>query len=73
MVFSEIYHGEIYDAALEISDWSLWEKPEGTWHEIKTVPFDASVLRTQSGSRVKMIDEMPVIELFTTPKGRAGH
>lgn len=69
VVFSEIYHGEIYDAALEIPDWSLSEKPEGTWHETETVPFDASVLRAQSGSRVKMIDEMPAIKLFTTPKG----
>lgn len=69
IVFSEIYHGEIYDASLEIPGWASEETPEGNWHETAVVPFDTSVIRAQSGARVQVIDEIPVKRLFTTPKG----
>lgn len=69
VVFSEIYDGEAYDASLEIPGWSSEEKPTGNWHPVVTVPWDDSVLRAQSGSRVKMIDRMSARRLFTTPKG----
>ena len=69
VVFSEIYDGETYDASLEIPGWSSGENPAGNWHPAVAVPWDASVLRAQSGSRVKMIDRMPARRVFTTPKG----
>lgn len=69
VVFSEIYHGEIYDASLEIPDWCIAERPNGSWRDIGLVAFDTSVLRPQSGAQVKCIDTMPAKDLFKTPKG----
>lgn len=68
IVFSEIYHGEIYDASLERPGWAYDEVPSGEWKEVAVVPFHASVIRPQSGSRVKMIDKMPAKRIFRTPK-----
>lgn len=69
IVFAEIYHGEIYDASLEIKDWCSAELPEGKWHKTEIVPFETSVLQAQSGCRIKEMDRIPAVDLFTTPKG----
>ena len=43
VIFSEIYHGEAYDAALELPHWAECETPENTpagrWHAVHTVPY----------------------------------
>lgn len=69
VVFSEIYDGEIYDAALEIPDWSRVECPQGDWRGVDIVSFDTNVIRAQSGCRVRMMDKMPVKKIIITPKG----
>ncbi|MDO4305328.1 MAG: family 78 glycoside hydrolase catalytic domain [Eubacteriales bacterium] len=69
VVFAEIYDGEIYDASLEIPGWAADEVPVGTWKDVQIVPFDVSVLRAQSGARVRVMDELPARRIFTTPKG----
>ena len=69
IVFSEIYDGEIYDQSLEIPGWAEAEDPSGRWQNTVVVPFDTRVIRAQSGSRVKVMDRLPVKRLFTTPKG----
>lgn len=69
IIFSEIYHGEIYDAALEIPGWASDEEPQGEWKAVQEVPFDVKVIRAQSGSRVRMMDKMPAKRIFTTPNG----
>lgn len=69
IVFSEIYDGEIYDASMEIPYWSEKESIQGDWRSVEVVAFDTTVIRPQSGSRVRMIDKMPAKRIFTTPKG----
>lgn len=69
ILFSEIYHGEIYDASLEREGWCTCITPEGVWNDTVQVPFDVSVMRAQSGARVKMIDKVEAKRIFDTPKG----
>lgn len=69
VTFAEIYHGEIYDASLEIPEWCLALKPAGPWRKTQILSYDSSVLQAQSGCRVKQMDSIPAVELFTTPKG----
>lgn len=69
ILFSEIYHGEIYDASLEREGWCTCITPEGVWNDTVRVPFDVSVMRAQSGARVKMIDKVKAKRIFDTPKG----
>lgn len=69
VVFSEIYHGETYDGTLEIPNWCSEADQEGVWRTVETVSFDYSVLRAQSGARVKVMEKIPAREIITTPKG----
>ena len=76
VVFSEIYDGEIYDAALEIPDWAkvpecggCGESAAGPWHKAVTVAFDTAVMRAQSGARVRVMDTLPCREIIHTPNG----
>lgn len=69
VVFADIYNGEIYDAAKEIPGWAVDAAPQGEWRDVVLVPFDTGVLRAQSGSRVRVMDELPAKRIFRTPKG----
>lgn len=73
VVFSEIYHGETYDASLEIPGWCSGGLAEnassGAWRAVELVPFDPSVLHAQGGARVKVMEVIPAKAVFTTPKG----
>jgi alpha-L-rhamnosidase len=69
VVFAEIYHGETYDASLEIPGWADAGEPQGSWKDVQIVPFDTSVLRAQSGAKVRVMDELPAKRIFTTPRG----
>ena len=69
IVFAEIYNGETYDAALEISGWAEDEKPSGHWHQIMTINVDKSILRAQSSAKVQVIEEIRAKRVFRTPKG----
>ncbi|MDE6964668.1 MAG: glycoside hydrolase family 78 protein [Lachnospiraceae bacterium] len=82
IIFSEIYDGEIYDSSLEIPGWADAPVPEetagpdaeekdvfGRWRKTVEVPFDNSVLRAQSGARVKMMDALCCQKIIRTPKG----
>ena len=56
VIFSEIYHGEAYDAALELPHWAECETPENTpagrWHAVHTVPYPAAKLAAQAAGKV---------------------
>lgn len=59
VVFSEIYHGETYDAGL----------PFANLRPVTVVPYDKTVLEAQSGCRVRVTDTFPVREIIKTPRG----
>ncbi|MFV0527674.1 MAG: family 78 glycoside hydrolase catalytic domain, partial [Lachnospiraceae bacterium] len=69
IVFSEIYDGEIYDAALEIPEWNREITPGKNWHKTIEIPFDNSVLSAQSGARVKEQERFGAQQILVTPKG----
>lgn len=69
IIFSEIYHGESYDASLEIENWAEAKMPKGDWRKTEVVPFDVSVLAPQSAARVKVVDKLPAKRIFKDPNG----
>ena len=69
IVFSEIYHGESYDAALEQPGWACADAPLTGWRAVAIEPWDVSVLRAQAGARVQEIDRLPAQRVFCTPGG----
>lgn len=69
IIFSEIYDGEIYDARLEQEGWNETGFDDAAWQRVQVIPFDKSILTPQAGTKVEMIDELPVKRIFTTPQG----
>lgn len=69
IIFSEIYDGEVYDAALEIPDWSEAKQPQGNWKPVQIVSFDTEVMRAQYASKVRVMDRIPAKRVFATPAG----
>lgn len=73
VIFSEIYHGEAYDAALELPHWAECETPENTpagrWHAVHTVPYPAAKLVAQAAGKVCVQQRIPAQRVFTAPDG----
>lgn len=73
VTFSEIYHGEEYDAALELPDWADAAAPDaapaGRWHGVETVTYPAAQLYAQAAGKVSVRNRLPAQRIFTTPAG----
>lgn len=73
VTFSEIYHGEEYDAALELSGWADAAAPDaapaGRWHGVETVTYPAAQLYAQAAGKVSVRNRLPAQRIFTTPAG----
>ncbi|HIW21878.1 MAG TPA: glycoside hydrolase family 78 protein [Candidatus Dorea intestinavium] len=69
VIFSEIYDGEIYDARKEVENWNQPGKIDKNWRPVQVLARDKSILVSQEGARVKIIDTLPVKEIITTPLG----
>ena len=69
VVYSEIYHGETYDARLEQP---RWDEPGFTgagWKPVYIESTDTGILRPQDGPPVKEQECLKPRSLFTTPQG----
>jgi alpha-L-rhamnosidase len=70
--YSEIYHGETYDARLEQPG---WDRPCGAgftgtgWKPVFVESEDTSILRPQDGPPVKEQECLQPLSLFTSPRG----
>ena len=60
LVFTEIYHGEIFDARKE---------DELKWQAAEEVRFNTKKLVSQAGCRVKTHEQFSAVEILKTPKG----
>ena len=73
VTFSEIYHGEEYDAALELPGWADAAAPNaapaGRWHGVETVTYPAAQLYAQAAGKVSVRNRLPAQRIFTTPAG----
>ena len=66
---SDIYNGEIYDARLEMKDWSNADFDAGKWINASILDHSKDILVAQKGVPVKAIEETKPVKLITTPKG----
>ena len=69
VVFADIYDGEIYDARLEQDGWCLPGFNNHIWRPVQTISLDKTILVSQPGCRVTMMDAIPAKKLWTTPAG----
>ncbi len=66
---SDIYHGESYDANLEMPGWNKVGFSDGKWVAVSTPQIPKNMLTAPQGVPVKAIREIKPVKLLTTPKG----
>jgi len=69
ILMSEIYHGETYDARLEIPDWSKPSYIDKAWKPVMVRNFDKSILTAQIGPPVKKMFKLTPVNVFKAPNG----
>jgi alpha-L-rhamnosidase len=69
VVYSEIYHGETYDARLEQENWNMPGFDDSSWNKVQVTGWKKSVLTPQDGVPVRRQENIKPIAFFTTPKG----
>jgi alpha-L-rhamnosidase len=66
---SEIYHGETYDAQLEMPGWNQPGFDDSKWNEAVIIDHGKDMLISSVSNPVKAIKEIKPVKLFKTPKG----
>ncbi|MDR0637046.1 MAG: glycoside hydrolase family 78 protein [Treponema sp.] len=69
VLYSEIYHGETYDARLEQEGWDKTGFSRAGWKPVFIESRDTGILRPQDGPPVKEQEHLKPLSLFTTPQG----
>jgi alpha-L-rhamnosidase len=69
ILMSEIYHGEKYDARLEIPGWSSPSFSDKRWKSVLVKDFSKKNLAAQSGPHVRRMAELSPVRIFKAPNG----
>jgi alpha-L-rhamnosidase len=69
ILFSEIYHGETYDAAQEKSGWDMPDYEDAGWEKVCVLEKDKSALVSQISEPVRKIEEIQPVGMIRTPAG----
>jgi alpha-L-rhamnosidase len=66
---SDIYNGEIYDARMELEDWSKAGFDDAKWWGVNVVDYSMNNIIAPQGQPVRRIEEIPAKRIFKTPEG----
>jgi alpha-L-rhamnosidase len=69
ILMSEIYHGETYDARLELAGWSSSGFDTTAWAPVQLIEQSLAILIAQENEPVRKIEEIKPIALIHTPLG----
>jgi alpha-L-rhamnosidase len=67
--YSEIYHGEIYDARMEKEGWTRSGYDDSEWSGVKVALHSKDVLLATQNEPVKRHETLAPLKILTTPKG----
>jgi len=67
--YSEIYHGEIYDARMEKEGWTRPGYDDSEWIGVKIALHSKDVLIATQNEPVKRHETLAPLKILTTPKG----
>jgi alpha-L-rhamnosidase len=66
---SEIYHGEVYDARMELAGWNQPGYNDKSWTKVGVANHPFTNLVASAGVPVRKIQELKPIRIFRTPEG----
>ena len=69
ILYSELYHGETYDARLEQRDWSCADFTDSHWLPVNILSHGKEMLIPQENEPVRIMEELQPIAILTTPRG----
>ncbi len=69
VLYSEIYHGETYDATLAQPGWDTPGFTAPGWRAATPVPANLDVVVPQDGLPVRPVEVLPPVKIFTAPNG----
>ena len=69
ILMSEIYHGETYDARLEMPGWDCTGFDDSKWNGVYPIEFPKDLLTAQEDTPVMRMEILKPVSLFQTPKG----
>lgn len=69
VIYSELYHGETYDARKEKEGWNSTGFDDSGWYSVKAFEYDKSVLTPQDGLPVRRQEIFKPVSIITTPSG----
>ncbi|MDD4645139.1 MAG: family 78 glycoside hydrolase catalytic domain, partial [Bacteroidales bacterium] len=67
ILMSEIYHGETYDARLEIPGWSTPSFSDKSWKPVAVKDYNKDILVAQVGPPVRDLVELTPVNVFKAP------
>ena len=67
--YSEIYHGETYDARMELPGWSSPKFDDSKWDSVEVKNYDNSILTATQNEPVTRHERFVPVKIITTPKG----
>ena len=68
-LYSEIYHGETYDARMEQQGWAACGYDVSGWKPVETVDVCPSIIKPQDGPPVRTREILKPERVFTAPNG----
>ncbi len=68
ILVSEIYHGETYDARLEMDGWNTAGFDDGAWAEASLLEYGGGLV-AQENVPVRTVEEIAPVQVITTPIG----
>jgi len=69
IVMSEIYHGETYDARLEVPGWTTAGFDDRQWSGVRAARYRTDNLITPAGPPVRRIEDVRPVKILKTPAG----
>ncbi len=69
ILMSELYHGETYDARLELSGFSQAGYDDSGWSRVELIPHSKEILVAQENVPVRKIEQIKPLKLLKTPAG----
>jgi alpha-L-rhamnosidase len=69
VTYSELYHGETYDARLEQDGWNCVGFEDRSWQPVNIESSDTDILKPHDGVPVKEHEHFKPVSLFKTPAG----
>lgn len=67
--FSEIYHGETFDARLEKEDWCSYSFDDSDWSSVSTLDLTLDHLIAQENDPVRVTEKITPVRSLLTPNG----